>query len=394
MEGLMPERRCKNWLSSFLQWTLPRSESPETIILWTGLSTIASVTKRHVYLPKALMGSYILYPHLYIVVVGKPGVVRKSTSIGYSETLLSYIDDVTVTASATSDSKLVETLSITPDSAVTIISSEFGTFMATSKEKMYDLLTDLFDGKIKHDYSTRLHGLELAINPCINLLAATTPKWIATQPPDILTGGGFSSRVIFVYESQVRQRRMYYDNVQWEEVEALREDLIHDLEIIMELEGEFKHEDRFTRDAMEQWYLDNADNPIDDERVEGYFQRKPTHVHKVSMLLSLAERDDLIITMEHFQKALALLDAIEARMPKALLMNGRNPYADEIDRVREYIAHHEKGVGKSKLLGRFYNDLSPAALDDVLSALVIMGDVQAKKGDGKPTYHYIGKAGL
>lgn len=385
----MSERRLKNWLHGFLDWTLPRTESPENILLWTGLSTIASVVKRKVEIPQRMLGGYTLYPYLYIIVVAKPGVVRKTTSIGFSEKLLMKIPDVTLASSATTDSKLVETLSLAPDSAISIVSSEFGTFVGTSKEKMYELLTDLFDGKIKHDYSTRMHGLEVATNPCVNLIAATTPKWIQNQPPDILMGGGFSSRVIFIYETDVRTRHLYYTHVDWSAISKIEEDLLHDLELMATLEGEFQHEDQETQEVMEKWYLDTADNPIEDERVEGYFHRKPTHVQKLAMILSLAERDDLIITKEHFKQALALLEGIEAKMPKALHNPGKNPYSDAIDRVREYIADHKEGVAKKKLMARFYKDLSEAALSDVISALVVMGDVEAKLNGGKPIYHYI-----
>lgn len=387
----MSERRLKNWLHGFLDWTLPRSESPESIILWTGLATLASAVKRRVYFPKSMMGSYIMYPHLYVIAVAEPGVVRKTTSIGYGEELLGNIPDITISSSATSDSKLIETLANTPDGAITIFSGEFGTFMSISKEKMYDLLTDLFDGKIKHDLSTRLHGLEMVLQPCVNLLAATTPKWLGSQPPEVLTGGGFSSRVIFIFEQNVRQREMYYDHLSWEEFEVLKEHLLHDLELISNLEGEFHHESKDVKEAMRSWYLTNADNPIEDERVAGYFQRKPAHLHKVAMLLSIAERDDLIITMDHFQAALKLLEAIEKKMPKALTSYGKNPYSEEMEKVREYIQTH-KNVPKSKLLARFYNNLTAAALDDILSALVVMGDLKAEMDSQtrKTVFRYIG----
>jgi hypothetical protein len=387
----MAKRRCGNWLHSFLDWTLPRSESPESIILWTGLSTLASVVKRRVYVPRSLMGSYVLYPHLYVIAVADPGVVRKTTSIGFGEQLLHKIPDVTTASAATSDSKLVETLANTKDGAISIISGEFGTFIGLSKEKMYELLTDLFDGKVKHDLATRMHGLEMVIQPCINLLAATTPKWLSQQPVEILTGGGFSSRVIYIFENTVRQREIYYDHLEWKVFDDLEEDLLADLEHIATLEGEFRHADRDTKEAMRGWYLANADNIVDDERVEGYFQRKPAHLHKVAMLLSISESDELVITMEHFQRALKLLEAIEKKMPKALMRNGKNPYSEEMEKVREYIMTH-RSVPKGKLVGRFYNNLTEAALNDVLSALTVIGDVKGviDSESKKTIYHWTG----
>lgn len=368
-------RLLDNWLTAYGDWTLPRSESPESMIIWAGLYSVASVAKRKVCFPKSLMGSYAIYPNIYVIYVGPPGVVRKSTTAGYAESLLQEIEGVNTSSTAMSASKLVEIMSETIDGSISILSSELGTFMNISKEEMYDLLTDLYDGKVKYDYATRMHGLEIVENPCVNFLAATTPSWVSEQMPTHVIGGGFASRCIFIFEEQVRRRQLYYD-LDWRKYEDLGKKLTHDLNHIAELEGEFRHDSKQTRDYIENWYRNNVVDDADD-RIEGYFNRKHVHVHKVAMLLSLCERDDLVITETHFNAARALLEGLEAKMPRAFSAVGRNPYSDDILKVLDFIRSFSgEAVERKVIARRFFHQLQGSELDEVLGSLVVMGELE------------------
>lgn len=323
------------------------------------------------------MGSYDIYPHLYIVFIGPPGVVRKSTTSAYAEDLLIEVEHLKIASTATSASKLVQIMSETIDGALCIISSEFGSFMNVSQEEMYDLLTDIYDGKKKYEYATRMHGLEITENPCINMLAATTPKWVSEQMPAYVIGGGFASRTIFVYEDAVRRRQLYYD-IKWSIYQQAKERLIHDLRQLSELSGEFRHDTAETKKWVEGWYADSADEEVD-EHLEGYKNRRHVHLHKVAGLLSLAERSDLVVTRTHFEAAIKILKGIEVKLPRVFSSVGRNPYSADIENVRAFIL--EQGgelVEFDRLLSRFYQSIAGGELGlrEILSALTTMGDVK------------------
>lgn len=378
-------RLLDNWLETYGEWTVPRSEAPESLIIWAGLFTIASVAKRHVYFPKSLMGSYDIFPNLYVVYVGPAGVVRKSTTMGYGENLLMQTEHVNVAPTAMSASKLVEYLSETDDGSVSILSSEFATFMNISQEVMYDLLTDLYDGKLKHDYSTREHGLEEVENPCVNLLGATTPDWVSERMPEYALGGGFASRTIFIFENKVRQRKLYY-RLRWSDYIEMEKKLLHDLAHIRELSGEFKHDSEKTLHWVEEWYKETADREVESEKVEGFANRRHVHAHKIAMLLSMAESDDLIVTRGHFEAAIKMLDSVEIKLPRVFSAVGRSPYSSDIESVRDYIEAQGK-VERKRLLQRFYHNLTKDNLDEVLKALQVMGHIE-KNG---VHYHWKGE---
>lgn len=378
-------RLLDNWLLSFRDWTINRSEAKESLIIWSGLFTLASVAKRHVYFPRRLMGSYEIFPNLYVIFIGPSSVIRKSTTVNYGEHLMTQLDSLNIAPSGTSASMLVGAMAETVDGSTTVISSEFGTFIQTSKEDMYDILSDLYDGKIKHDYQTRAHGQEYIARPCLNLFAATTPDWLQEQPLYVI-GGGFSARTIYVHETTIRKRQLYY-HLHWADYVKLEKELVHDLEHITELSGEFRHENSEVADSMEQWYQVSAEEEVQKNLV-AFRNRKHVHVHKVAMLLSLAERDDLVITMGHFEAALALLDDIENKLPKVFASVGKNPFGGELEMLLSYIQAQHK-VEFQRIHRRFYQDIpGETKLKELLGELVTLGLVRKLRDEKKEVTYY------
>lgn len=383
-----------SWLEAFDEWTLPRSEAPATMIRWAGLFTLSSMVKRRVWFPREILGSYDIYPNLYVVFVAKPGVARKSTTAGYAEELLVAASktmaglEVTFAGDVTSYSKLLQAMADSPDSSIVIVSSEFSSLVQTTPEAMYEILTDIFDNRSKFDWSTWAHGDKQIVNPVVNLLGATTPDWISAQPPQYFLGGGFASRVLFIFENEKRQHKMYYDDVDYEEVKKQRAALVHDLRIIAGIKGSFSHDSRKTRDYIEGWYQKHSKKEADDSRLEGYAQRKHIHGHKVAMLISLAERNDLKITREHWDKSMELLDEIESKIPRALSSLGSNPLGRQMNDILDYLESRGKADLK-KLAGRFYRDLTLEQLKSTMAFLVTTGKIKAKGSIANPTYHFV-----
>lgn len=369
-----------SWIHAFRDWTVPRSEAPESYILFTGLFTLAAALKRKVCFPPEMMGSYEIYPNLYVILIGPPGGPKKTTTINYARDLLREVEHITFSSTGGSTSKLVEMMSDTVDGNIVITSSEFGSFVGVSEEDMYDFLTDVFDNPRKYEYATRMHGVEEIQTPTINMLAGTTTEWVSQQMPAYALGGGFAGRCIFLYEEAPRRRRLYYDDVDYRVVEKLREGLIHDLVHISQLEGTFRHESKALKLKMESWYQQYSSRPVDDERLSSYQNRKHLHVHKLSMLLSLAESDDLVITETHFEAAKQVLEGIETKMPRVFSSVGKNPYSADLERIRDYIfSRGDTGTSFEHLLSRFYHDVDVESLHGIVNALEAMDYIRKEK---------------
>lgn len=374
------DRDYQSWLHAYKDWTVPRSEAPESFIMWAGFYTLSSALRRRVKIPASLLGSYEIFPNLYVMFVGPPGGPRKSTTIRYAKALLRDIEDVSISSTATSTSKLIDIMADLDDGSISITSSEFGNFVSISGEEMYDFLTDVYDNPRKYVYTTRQHGEEEIYKPTINLLGATTPSWIQDYMPPQALAGGFARRCIFIYEETPRRRKLYYDDIDNKNFKRLGEHLAHDLRhISTQITGEFRHESEKLKKDIEKWYEKVASQPTADERIKGYLETKHIHVHKLAMILSIAESDELLIRRSHFEVAKEMLSLIEDSMPTVFSSVGGNPHAATLEKVRSYV--RRKGlVSFEDLMGQFYHEVQAEDLRKILDALTSMGYIEEKRG--------------
>ena len=382
----MARKIPNNWLSKFSDWCSPRSESPYSFIFWAGLFTLAAATRKHVYLPKSILGSYDLYPNLYIVFVAPPGI-RKTTTMGFADEILGMFDPKVLPSSPTiiTQAALMVELVESKDNSIYITASELASLVQKSKTDMFEFLTDAYDCKKSIKARTIGRGVEEAKKPCLNLLACTQPVWVAENIPPSVIGGGFASRVIFVYEQNPRRRQMYYRELNHDILAEYKNELIEDLAHIAMIEGEFD----ITEEAelwMEQYYVDkSALIKTKDPRLQGYFERKSIHIHKVAMLMSISYKDDLVLTKTDFESAIKVLDMIEPNMLQVFSHIGKNTYTADIDNIRDFIISRGK-VARSDVFRTFQANAQPAVLDELINALKVMGYIQEILDNGVSFY--------
>ena len=243
---------------------------------------------------------------------------------------------------------------------LTIASSEFGTFMNPHDREMVDVMVSLWDGQLGvWEKATKTQGSDSIVNPWLNMIACTTPAWIAGNFPEYLIGGGFTSRCILVYGEEKRRLVAYPGLSQEQNYSKLREDLVHDLEIISQLMGPVELSDSAVRWGT-QWYHDHYDTvkagQFDQARFGGYMARKQTHIHKVAMILALAKRDELVIEASDLQQADQVVTALEGDMPKVYSLigrSGRGRLTDEVFRVVHSHGAIDKPILFQELRGTF-----------------------------------------
>lgn len=384
------ERKCQNWLKTFAEWTLPRCESPETFVFWSGLFILSSALRRQVKVGKKYLGSWECPPHLYIMLIGDAGKVRKTTAAGFGVELLEEITFLKKGPTIVTQSALMTKLTESPDASVYLIAEEFSDLIMKSGEDMFQFLTSLFDGKKNIEASTTSRGTEFASKPCVNMIAATTPQWVASHMPENIIGGGFASRVIFIQEERVRQRRMYYKDVNAAtNFDGMKADLLADLAHMAEsLAGDFEI-DLEAMDFMEAWYQENAEGESDNYKLSGYYQRRPAHIHKVAMLLHIARSDELVLHKEDFENAIAVVAQIEKNLPKVFEGVGKNPYTFDISRIKNHIVACEP-IAHGDLLSAFQSAAEPWRLEQLVKSLVVMDEVRKIQQNGVDFYTSIG----
>lgn len=387
----MPKRRLKNWISSYLQYACV-TEAPKRMHFWAAIGALAGSARRKVWID---MKRFVWYPSFYIIFVAPPGIVAKSTTADISMDLLKQVpgvkfgpNSITWQALVTAFAAASESFELDgawhPMSPLTFVAAELGSLVNLQDRDMVNLLIEMWDGKKSYEKITKMSGNDTIAAPWINLLAGTTPHWIADNMPPATIGGGLSSRCIFVYAEEKENYVAYVDEVVGENDEKLREDLIVDLEYIATLKGPFTiiPEAREWGKAWYERFWRKAAERMDDQMLEGYAARKQTHLHKLAMMLSIAERDDLIITRETLELAETMLLDIENDMPKVFARIGRSEDSMQAERLIAFI--QKKGLIKYSDAYRMIHAHFPDCRDfeGILAGAMRSGQISLELRDG------------
>jgi len=337
-------RQLSDWLEYYMKYT-QRTEPPELYHLWSGLTAISSALRRKCYCNwGALRG--LIYPNMFVSLVGPPGG-RKGTAMRIAKSFVQNLEIPLGADSLGSTQALYKELMDSEDSyidpqgitrkhkSVSIWAEEFQVFLTDKDQMLIPSLTDLFDCANVWKYKTLARKTEDISNVWITIIGAITPDLLQAKLSHEAVGGGLISRIIFVVGQGPKQRKAL--QFLTEEEEEIQQMLENDLQEIANLSGQFTLSKEFLK-AYVRWYEHEYDESgVPSDKFLGYNHRRPLHINKVCMLLSASESNGLIITTEHFEKALAVMQVTEEQMPNAFYGLGLSSQANVYAKILSFI---------------------------------------------------------
>lgn len=319
-------RNFPNFLEAYFKYAQD-GFCPDEFQMWTGISILAGAVQRKVSLRE---GKTHYVPNLYVMLVSHPAV-GKSTALergteileemaGKNNPEFKVIPNQTTEAALVQIMDVVESFSIpgtsihsqhssgyfyASEASASALQNVCGDFVSTMTA-FYDCPT-VFRKKLKGDkFTTTIR------NSCMNLLAGSTFEYLKTLVNDTTVMGGFASRIIYVVNKERKVVETKWGETSREDLDTKKK-LVEDLAHIHKLIGPMNPTKEFT-ERVDKWrpkfsqYLKDLNSP----RMESIMGRKGTHLIKLSMLLSLAERDDLVINAGHFERAKEMIDRVTA----------------------------------------------------------------------------------
>lgn len=396
----MTARHFPDWLTAFQDYA-SFGEAPRRMYFWTGVSTIAGALRRHVWIDQS--PQFMWFANLYVILVAPPGVVAKTSTADIGMDLLRSVPGVQFGPSVVSWQALVQAFGQSAEafqdpgtgeyithSPMTISSGEFGNLLNPQDKEMVDMLVNLWDGKGFRKV-TKHSGSDDVVNPWINIIACTTPAWIAGNFPEYMIGGGFTSRCVFVYADKKEKFVAYPARRKPTDLADTKLKLIADLETIStKIVGEYK----MAEDAMdwgEEWYLThNTSRPehLQDERFGGYLARKQTFIHKIAMILAASQRNELIITKSDLEIAAVMVTDLEAEMINVFRKIGRSDVSASADRLVGYMKLRKECPYAEAY--RYIHAQFPSMKDfeDILKGLIQAGYLTLVMNGGTPSLRY------
>lgn len=360
---------------------------------FSGASAIAGALRRKVWIEQY---AFQWYPNLFVLLVAPPAVVSKSTTVDLAIRLLRKVpgikfgpDAITWQALVTSFASAAESFQLpsgewTTMSAITSCATELGNLLDPRDRQLTTNLITLYDSRELFEKVTKGSGNDTVQNAWFNLIACTTPSWIQENVPEGMIGGGLFSRILSVYAEKKERLVPWPADAVPPGLADRAAALVEDLTAISTLAGPFT----VTPEAKEwnaAWYARqyNGGAPAIEDRFGGYVSRKQTHICKLSMIISAAQRDDLTITAEDMATACQMVTDLEPEMGKVFRLIGKSPETAQADRFIEYVRRRQVVPYEEayRYLHAFFSD--PKQIEGVMLAAVRAGYLEYKQEAGK-----------
>lgn len=379
-----------NYLREYIAFNVG-NECPRNYHLWAALVSLASAVHKRVHIH---WGYFNVYPNLFACLVGKQGS-RKSTAKDIAADLFTEaLPTYPIGASVQSREDIIKYMcsdeclygfkneqdALVEVRPIVFFINELKNFLSVDPGKMIAFLTDIYDSK-RFKSGTIKRGLEDLHNPCVNILACETPRWIVDNLKANVISGGFARRMIYIYEIERGPRISFPQRP--EEATSMWSKMKDHLKKVSETSGLFS----WSSDAIPYWdkWYQGLKLP-DDEIMAGYYESKHIQVLKVAMLLALAEDDiRLVVTVPLLEQAIAMLDILELNMPKLSVAAGRNELAVPMQTVLELLTKNDGWLPEKVLKRLIEKDLNPMEQISVIRHLteteqVFVRDVKDSKG--------------
>jgi hypothetical protein len=307
-----------DWIETFVRDT-EGIQSPESFRLWTGITIIAGALERRVWTET---DRGMLFPNQFTILCGFPAS-GKTLMINEARKYWIEVPQLHVGPDNPSRRSFLDTLQkSTRDftngtgaviySAMSVPSTELGVLFANSDEDFFATLTDLYDNK---DQFTAPRSSTSSVHierPTVNILGGATPDYIGTIFPEVAWGGGFTSRLVFIYGAEIHDPSR--DVFKKKQDKITQDGLQQDLCRIFLLSGECLWEPDAMK-ALNAWFSERLPPIPDHNRLTHYKGRRGPHVLKLSMISAVSYHQSLTVTLGDFLRAKKWLLDAEEKMP-------------------------------------------------------------------------------
>ena len=373
------------FLDLYLTYT-EGNETPELMHLWAGLSVLAGVAEKRIWVP---VGFHKEGLNLYVILLGPPGGVAKSTALKMAKDLLNEggfnIMEGAVTKEKIADemTELVKHFRV-PESRVVIqtpvtyIANEIFTVLSSGMD-MIKFLTDIWNEE-NWTYKTKTSGTYEIPNVCFNLLGATTPQWFSSNVFCDLSSSGFLARCIIVYESLPRGAYPFFTI--GKKQRRAKKELLEMIEQLKIMYGPIKFDEEAAQ-AYTDWYLAQEPPLQEDHRMASYLERKrKIFLLKVSGLVALGD-GRILVKVEDVETAIKLFRRTEPKMRIAFMTMGDNNMIPLVIRVVAYLrANHGKARERS-IVQFLARDTEIDVYKRLREQMVILGVVKLVREGGR-----------
>lgn len=258
-----------------------------------------------------------------------------------------------------------------------VLLSELNSFIRLDHEQITKALLKFYDCE-DYEYKPKHGTPDILRKTAMQVIGGATMEFLEEGYKKGIFNDGFTSRFIWSFESKKRNSNFEVSTVSAEQLRC-RQSLVDYVYKLLEVSGQCTY-DQETADWLQHWFAE-IHSPAEDmapRHLQNYMARKAMHLRKMALCLHFSESLSTKIPLSAFQKALELLERLEANL-SAFKIIGRNKLAKHQLDVLEYIRSRE-GVTFAELLINFMVEIKLEELQETISLFTITGQL-VQKGD-------------
>lgn len=324
-----------------------------------------------------------LYPNLYTILIGEPGLGKTRAIIKAMEYVREAVPETFFsTTSATMASmtdQMVEasrTLICLPDppieyNSLFLYADELSAFMSQFDSDLVAGLTTFYDG-VPYSQGRRTKDLRIHIEkPQLNILCGSTPSNLIKLMPEFAWEQGLTSRMFLIYGDE--QPVIDVFNTPYREPDK---DLLYDLKVISGLVGQFGWTEEYAT-AMHNWKVLKFPPVQQHPKLRHYNSRRFAHMIKLSMIASVCRSNELMLTKADFNIAMGWILEAEQLMPNIFKAGAGTVDSAALDEIVHFIASSgDRGMTEHQIT-RFARDRMPMyAIMKTIEILVSSGMIE------------------
>lgn len=260
-------------------------------------------------------------------------------------------------------------------SAVTFCCSEFENLFKAEDTNLAGFFKTAWDCDKQFVKETRTQKNSIIQYPCINMLAGTTPEWIAKGMHYGLLNDGFLGRAIFVAGGRPGRKITFFSpsDEQKKELEIVYK---HCRDLVgLEKKNYKGGMIRIKPDAKEfldNWYQNKHKPTNPDRKLVHYYARKKALAMKQALISHFSDpTSETEVTIKDFEVALDSLERVEVNMHLALSSAGKNPIHQLAENILNFIRERNKPYSKAILTCVFHSDASEEDIGKALDYLQV-----------------------
>lgn len=342
-------RDGSNWsdiISDFMDYTA-NVISPPIHRLWSAISLVGGACERRVW---TMVGDYINFPHLYILLVAPPGTGKsiintvkelwREAEDGTKSKVFHVASDSLTRASFVDELKDAETTRIIRAfpfiyHSLLVAAEEFEVLLPFYDSHFISTLNDLWNAKKDH-IEKRRHGpaKEVIIdNPQLHVLGGAQPSYFVAHFPEEAWTTGLARRVIMVYADSAPRHNPFQRT---ENRKILRDKILRGLSNISEMYQEIKILPA-VESKLTDWYMNDSPPKPTHSRLAGYSTTRFEFLIKLCTIsrISRMNGSSLFIEDMDLERASGWLFEAEKYMPdifRAMIGKSDSQVIEELHR--------------------------------------------------------------